>query len=64
MKEMSQKAKTLSMVNKLQQALDLCNKKDFEKATNLLEEIIKDEPQNSEAWRVLAQIHWINNKSE
>lgn len=49
------------MVNKLQQALDLCNKKDFEKATNLLEEIIKDEPQNSEAWRVLAQIHWINN---
>jgi Tfp pilus assembly protein PilF len=49
------------MVNKLQQALDLCNKKDFERATNLLEEIIKDEPQNSEAWRVLAQIHWINN---
>lgn len=49
------------MVNKLQQALDLCNKNDFEKAKILLEEIIKDEPQNSEAWRVLAQIHWINN---
>lgn len=46
------------MANKLQQALDLCNKNDFEKALLLLEEIIKENPQESEAWRVMAQIHW------
>ena len=47
------------MANKMQQVLDLCNKQDFNKALSLLENLIKDEPQNSEAWRVLAQIHWI-----
>ena len=47
------------MANKIQQVLDLCNKQDFNKALSLLENLIKDEPQNSEAWRVLAQIHWI-----
>ena len=46
------------MANKLQQALDLCNKSDFDKALSLLEEITKEEPQNSEAWRLLAQVHW------
>lgn len=46
------------MANKLQQALDLCNKNEFDKALPLLEDAIKDNPQNSEAWRVLAQIHW------
>lgn len=50
-----------NMNNKLHQALDLCNKNDFDKALTLLDEIIKDEPQNSEAWRVLAQIHWMHN---
>lgn len=46
------------MVNKLQQALDLCNKNEFDKALPLLEETIKDNPQDTEAWRVMAQIHW------
>lgn len=46
------------MANKLQQALNLCNKKEFDKALPLLEDAIKDNPQDSEAWRVLAQIHW------
>ena len=50
------------MINKLQQVLDLCNKNDFDKALPLLEEVIKEEPQNSEAWRVLAQIHWLHLK--
>ena len=48
------------MIDKLQQALELCNRNDFEKALPLLEEVIKEEPQNSEAWRVLAQIHWLH----
>lgn len=46
------------MTNKLQQALDLCNKNEFDKALPLLEEIVKANPQESEAWRVMAQIHW------
>jgi Tfp pilus assembly protein PilF len=48
------------MANKLQQALDLCNKNEFDKALPLLEGVIKDSPQDSEAWRVLAQIHWLH----
>lgn len=50
------------MISKLQQALDLCNKSEFDKALSLLEEVIKEEPQNSEAWRVIAQIHWLHLK--
>ena len=46
------------MANRLQQALDLCNKNEFDKALPLLEEAVKDNPSDSEAWRVLAQIHW------
>jgi len=46
------------MADKLLQALDLCNKNEFDKALPLLEGAIKDNPQDSEAWRVLAQIHW------
>lgn len=48
------------MKDKLQQVLDLCNKNDFDKALPLLEEVIKEDPQNSEAWRVRAQIHWLH----
>jgi len=48
------------MANKLEQALDLCNKNEFDKALPLLEEAIKDNPKDSEAWRVLAQIHWFH----
>ncbi len=51
------------MMNKLQQVLDLCNHSEFDKALALLDEIIKSDPKNSEAWRVLAQIHW-NYKQE
>ena len=46
------------MANKLEQALELCNKNEFGKALPLLVEAVKDNPQDSEAWRVLAQIHW------
>lgn len=46
------------MANKLQQALDLCNQNQFDKALPLLEEAVKDNPELSEAWRVLAQLHW------
>lgn len=46
------------MNNKLQQVLDLCNKSEFDKALPLLEEIVKDNPNESEAWRLMAQIHW------
>ena len=53
------------MDNKLQQALELCNSQDFERAEGLLQQFLKDEPENSEAWRVLAQVHWIHmNKPE
>lgn len=48
----------IDMANKLQQALDLCNKNEFDKALPLLEEAVKDNPNDSEAWRVMAQIHW------
>lgn len=47
------------MASKLQQALDLCNENKFDEALPLLEEIVKEEPQNSEAWRTLAQVHWL-----
>ncbi len=46
------------MANKMQQVLDLCNKQDFNKALSLLENLIKDEPQNSEAWRVKNMRDW------
>ena len=46
------------MQDKLQHALDLCNKNKFDDALLILEDIVKEEPQNSEAWRILAQIHW------
>ena len=46
------------MADKLQQALDLCNEKQYDEALPILEEITKETPQNSEAWRTLAQVHW------
>ena len=46
------------MQDRLQFALDLCNKNKFDEALPILEEITKTDPQNSEAWRILAQIHW------
>lgn len=48
------------MADKLQQALDLCNKNEYDKALPILEEITKKDPQNSEAWRTLAQLHWFH----
>ena len=45
-------------MNKLEHALDLCNEQRFDEALPILEEITREEPQNSEAWRVLAQLHW------
>ena len=46
------------MQNRLNEALDLCNRNKFDEALHLLEELVKEDSQNSEAWRVLAQIHW------
>lgn len=46
------------MQDKLQHALDLCNNNKFDEALPILEEITKEAPQNSEAWRTLAQVHW------
>ena len=46
------------MDNRLQNALNLCNNNKFDKALPILEEIVKDDPKNSEAWRTLAQLHW------
>ena len=46
------------MANRLQQVIDLCNKNEFDKALPILEEAINDNPTDSEAWRLFAQIHW------
>ena len=46
------------MADKLQHALDLCNENKFDEALPILEEIVKEDPQNSEAWRTLAQLRW------
>ena len=48
------------MQDRLQHALDLCNKNKFDEALPILEEITKNDPQNSEAWRTLAQLHWLH----
>lgn len=45
---------------KIEKALELLNKSKFPEALSLLEEIVKSEPQNSEAWRLIAQVHWIH----
>ena len=50
------------MANKLQQALDLCNHSKFDQALPILEEVVKDNPQDSEAWRVMAQVHWTHSQ--
>ena len=46
------------MQDKLQRAFDFCNNNKYDEALPILEEITKSDPQNSEAWRTLAQIHW------
>ena len=45
-------------MNKIERAFALCNEKKFDEALPILEEITQSDPQNSEAWRTLAQIHW------
>lgn len=47
------------MANKLIQAHELCNLNKFDEALPLLEEVVKEEPRNSEAWRTLAQVRWL-----
>ena len=51
------------MQNKLQKALDLCNNNNFDDALPILEDITKNDPQNSEAWRILAQLHWFHQNN-
>ena len=48
-------------MNKLQKALDLCNQNKFDEAIPILKEITRSEPGNSDAWRTLAQVHWLHN---
>ena len=60
MSKVTNNQKTHHMENKLQKALELCNSQEFEKAETLLQQFLKEDPQNSEAWRVLAQVHWIH----
>lgn len=45
-------------MNNLQKAFELCNQNRFNEALPILEEITRTDPQNSEAWRTLAQVHW------
>lgn len=47
-------------MDKLKNAHDLCNQQKFDQALQILEELVKEDPKNSEAWRTLAQIHWVN----
>ena len=47
-------------MSKIEKALELLNKSKFPEALSLLEEITKSEPQNSEAWRLIAQVHWVH----
>lgn len=47
-------------MNKLQKAFDLCNEKKFDEALPILESVTKEDPNNSEAWRTLAQVHWFH----
>lgn len=42
-------------------AMEYCNKHQFDKALPILEEITRRSPTFSEAWRVLAQIHWLED---
>ena len=42
-------------------AMEFCNKRDFDKARPILEDIVHRSPTFSEAWRVLAQIHWLED---
>ena len=46
------------MQDKLLHALDLCNKNKFDEALTILEELTTEDPQNSEVWRTIAQVHW------
>ena len=47
-------------MKKLEYALELCNNNRFDEALPIVEEVTLNDPQNSEAWRVLAQLHWIH----
>lgn len=48
------------MQDRLQHVLDLCNHKKFDEALSILKEIIKEDSKNSEAWRIMAQLHWFH----
>ena len=49
------------MSNKIDKAIELCNKKQFNKAETILRDIVNENNNNSEAWRMLAQIDWFEN---
>ena len=44
----------------LTQILDLCNQGQFDKALSLLDDFLKDSPDSSEGWRLMAQVHWMH----
>ena len=47
MSKVTNNQKTHHMENKLQKALELCNSQEFEKAETLLQQFLKEDPQNS-----------------
>lgn len=47
--------------NDFQRAMVYCNKHQYDKAQPILEGLTRQNPTFSEAWRVLAQIHWLND---
>lgn len=49
--------------DQMEQAMSLCNQQRFKEAVPILENITKKYPLNSEAWRTLAQIHWLTDKN-
>ena len=46
---------------KFQSAIDLCEKGDFSSAEPILRECVRENPKLSDAWRVLAQIDWMQH---
>ena len=51
-----------AQAGKLDKSAQLCQNGEFKKAEKLLLELTKECPLNSEAWRLLAQIHMQENK--
>ena len=49
------------MSNKIDKAVELCQKQQFKEAEIILRDIVNENHNDSEAWRLLAQIDWYQN---